>query len=147
VASEPDSLFANEGDGDEVERLEERRKLLQRRSSGWLDELADLPSSLRAPVRQRLEEAATELEQIESRIALLNANAARARSNAVSLRELVATNLPAVLANATPDEKHKLVSLVIERAAVVEPRKGRRVDGRIGAGRGRDIEITWRDYV
>jgi hypothetical protein len=143
VLVEPDSLFASGGDTEEVGRLEERRKLLQRRVSGWIDELADLPSNLRAPVRKRLEESGAELEQIEARVSLLRANAESARASAVTLRELTATNLPAVLAHAAPEEKNKLLSLVLERATVIEPRKGRRVDGRIGRARGRDIEMTW----
>jgi DNA invertase Pin-like site-specific DNA recombinase len=142
VLAEPDSLFASEGDAEEVDRLEQRRKQLQRRISGWIEELADLPSNLRAPVRKRLEESAAELERAEDRIALLRATSESARVSAAVLRDAT-TELEAMLAHASPEEKNRLLGLCIERAIVVEPRKGRRVDGRIGAGRGRDIEIEW----
>jgi DNA repair ATPase RecN len=135
-------VFANEDEAEEVSRLEERRALLQRRLSGWIEELADLPASLRAPVRERLESAAEEVEQINKRLTLLRAAAESARASIVTLPEL-AGNLQETLAHATLEEKNRILRLAIERVTVVEPSNGRRSDGSLGSGHGRDIEIEW----
>jgi site-specific DNA recombinase len=142
VLAAPDAAFESEGDAEEVARLEERLRLLQRRASSWLDDWADAPAPMRAPLRQKIEEASAEIEEIEARIRVLRATAESARIEVAALRELVA-QLPEVLATLNPQEKNRFLSLVIERAVVVEPRNGRRADGRIGAGTGKDVEIEW----
>jgi hypothetical protein len=91
------------------------------------------------PVRKKIEEAATELERIEARLAALQASARSSKANVNDLRQAV-KNLSWMLdEKATPEEKHRMLGLVVERAVVVEPRNGRRP----GASYGNDVDIHW----
>jgi site-specific DNA recombinase len=134
--ADPDAPYLSGDDADELKRLEQRQKLLQRRTDAWLDELGDRPPNQRASLRKKLDDAGAELEQIERRTASLRATVERDRGRIETLRELVAVNLGAALSMADAPTANKMLKLAIDRVDVH------------GRGRGQKrVEIMWASWL
>jgi hypothetical protein len=134
LLADPEAYHLATDDADELQRLEQSHRQLERRVDTWWEELADVAPNLRPPLRKKLDAAAAELEEITSRMAVLRAAQERERGHIEAVRD-AALLFPA-MSEASPQEVNKMLKLAVVRVNVH------------GRGRGQKrIEVEWERWL